>query len=73
MVLVPIYENCLPGKSAQSTHLILNLYSEGSVKRIAIMKEALVNKDISVEIVDSPIPKPGPGQLLIKVVVAGTS
>jgi NADPH2:quinone reductase len=37
------------------------------------MKEALVKKDISVEIVDSPIPKPGQGQLLIKVVVAGMS
>ncbi|RFN45638.1 nADPh2:quinone reductase [Fusarium flagelliforme] len=37
------------------------------------MKEALVKKDVSVEIVDSPIPKPGPGQLLIKVVVAGTN
>ncbi|RGP67617.1 nadph2:quinone reductase [Fusarium sporotrichioides] len=37
------------------------------------MKEALVKKDSSVEIVDSPIPKPGPGQLLIKVVVAGTN
>ncbi|KAJ4111428.1 hypothetical protein NW768_011780 [Fusarium equiseti] len=37
------------------------------------MKEAFVNKDTSVEIVDSPIPKPGPGQLLIKVVVAGTN
>jgi hypothetical protein len=51
----------------------LILYSEGSVKSIPIMKEALVNKDVSVEIVDSPTPKPGPGQLLIKVVVAGTS
>jgi len=72
MDLVPIYENYLPGKSAQSTDLILNLYLEGSIKSIPIMKEALVNKDVSVEIVDSPIPKPGPGQLLIKVVVAGT-
>ncbi|UZP38486.1 hypothetical protein NXS19_006302 [Fusarium pseudograminearum] len=37
------------------------------------MKEAIVQKDASVEIIDSPIPKPGPGQVLIKVVVAGTN
>lgn len=36
-----------------------------------IMKEAIVRKDTSVEIVDSPIPKPGPGHVLIKVIVAG--
>jgi NADPH2:quinone reductase len=37
------------------------------------MKEAIVKKDFSVEIVDSPIPKPGPGEVLVKVVVAGKS
>ncbi|KAF5244690.1 hypothetical protein FAUST_2206 [Fusarium austroamericanum] len=37
------------------------------------MKEAIVKKDASVEVVDSPIPKPGPGQVLIKVIVAGMS
>ncbi|KAF5680000.1 nadph2:quinone reductase [Fusarium heterosporum] len=37
------------------------------------MKEAIVKKDTSVEIIDSPIPKPGPGQVLIKVIVAGTN
>lgn len=36
-----------------------------------IMKEAIVKKDTSVEIIDSPIPKPGPGDVLIKVVIAG--
>lgn len=36
-----------------------------------IMKEAIVKKDTSVDIVDSPIPKPGPGHVLIKVIVAG--
>src|SRR4051794_25133817 len=35
------------------------------------MKEAIVKKDTSVEIVDSSIPKPGPGEVLIKVVIAG--
>ncbi|KAE8347230.1 hypothetical protein BDV24DRAFT_173140 [Aspergillus arachidicola] len=37
------------------------------------MKEAIVRKDTSVEIVDSPIPKPGPGHVLIKVIVAGSN
>ncbi|KAH6951351.1 chaperonin 10-like protein [Fusarium avenaceum] len=37
------------------------------------MKEAIVKNDSSVEIVDSPIPKPGPGEVLIKVVIAGTN
>ncbi|KAM0740955.1 hypothetical protein ACQRIT_003812 [Beauveria bassiana] len=37
------------------------------------MKEAIVKTDISVDIVDSPIPKPGPGHVLIKVVIAGSN
>ncbi|KAL5333315.1 chaperonin 10-like protein [Aspergillus crustosus] len=37
------------------------------------MKEAIVRKDTSVEIVESSIPKPGPGQILIKVIVAGSN
>ncbi|KAM0304850.1 hypothetical protein ACHAPM_002967 [Fusarium culmorum] len=37
------------------------------------MKEGIVKKDASVEVIDSPIPKPGPGQVLIKVIVAGTN
>jgi NADPH2:quinone reductase len=37
------------------------------------MKEAIVRKDTSVDIVDSPVPKPGPGHVLIKVIVAGRS
>lgn len=35
------------------------------------MKEAIVKKDLTVEIIDSEIPKPGPDQVLIKVVVSG--
>jgi len=35
------------------------------------MKEAIVNPDLSVEIKESPIPTPGPGQILIKVIVSG--
>lgn len=37
------------------------------------MKEAIVNPDITVDIKDSPVPEPGPGELLIKVIVSGTS
>jgi hypothetical protein len=36
-----------------------------------IMKEAIVRKDASVDIIDSPGPRPGPGHVLIKVVIAG--
>jgi NADPH:quinone reductase len=37
------------------------------------MKEAFVNTDLSVEIKDSPVPKPGPGDVLIKVAVSGSN
>lgn len=36
------------------------------------MKEAIVNKEIKVEIKDVAVPKPGPDEVLIKVVVAGS-
>ena len=35
------------------------------------MKEALVQKDLSVNIHDVPVPKPGPGEVLIKIAYAG--
>jgi len=37
------------------------------------MKEAIVNEDLSVKIVDSPIPQPEPDQLVIRVVVSGSN
>jgi len=37
------------------------------------MKEATVDKDTKVQIIDSPIPKPGPGDVLIKVEVSGSN
>lgn len=37
------------------------------------MKEALVSKGPKVQIVDSPIPRPGAGQVLIKVVFSGSN
>ncbi|KAF2675578.1 zinc-binding oxidoreductase-like protein ToxD, partial [Lentithecium fluviatile CBS 122367] len=35
------------------------------------MKEAIVHPGVKVEIVDSPIPEPGPEQVVIRVVVSG--
>lgn len=37
------------------------------------MKEAIVHEGPKVEIIDSPIPKPGPDEVLIKVIVSGTN
>jgi NADPH:quinone reductase-like Zn-dependent oxidoreductase len=37
------------------------------------MKEAIVHKGVTVEIVDSPVPSPNADQVLIKVVVSGTN
>jgi NADPH:quinone reductase len=37
------------------------------------MKEAIVNADLTVQIIHSPIPKPGPGDVLIKVAVSGSN
>ena len=37
------------------------------------MKEALVSKGTNVRIVDSPVPKPGEDQVLIKVEVSGSN
>ena len=37
------------------------------------MKEAVVGKGPVVSIIDSPIPKPGPGQIVTKVVVSGSN
>lgn len=40
---------------------------------MSTMKEAIVSKGPSVKIVDSPIPEPGPEQVVIKVVVSGSN
>jgi hypothetical protein len=37
------------------------------------MKEAIVHKGPVVEIVDSPIPEPGPDDVVTKVVVSGSN
>ncbi|KAK3674100.1 putative secondary metabolism biosynthetic enzyme [Recurvomyces mirabilis] len=37
------------------------------------MKEAIVHPGPRVEIIDSPIPEPGPGQVVIKTIVSGSN
>ncbi|KAH7184467.1 chaperonin 10-like protein [Fusarium oxysporum] len=37
------------------------------------MKSAIVKMDISVEIVDIEVPKPGPDEVLVKVIIAGSN
>jgi len=37
------------------------------------MKEAIVQTDLSVQIVDSPVPTPNADQVLIKVAVSGSN
>lgn len=64
------------------TVLLLQIYRERKPElstpgpRLVNMKEAIVSpKDgtVSVEIKDSPIPEPGPNEILIKVVVSGSN
>lgn len=40
---------------------------------VAKMKEAFVGPDGTVTIQDSPVPTPGPYEVLVKVVIAGTN
>lgn len=40
---------------------------------VNIMREAIVHPDLSVNIIDSPIPTPNDDQILIKVVYSGTN
>jgi len=37
------------------------------------MKEAIVKQDISVDIIDSPVPTPKDDEVVIKVVVSGSN
>ena len=43
----------------------------GNVPRPDTMKEALVQPDLSVRIIESPIPTPGPDEIIIQVVTLG--
>jgi len=37
------------------------------------MKEAIIHPGPRVEIIDSPVPKPGPDQVVTKVIVSGSN
>ena len=37
------------------------------------MKEAIVAKGPAVEIKDSPVPEPGPDDVLVKIIVSGSN
>lgn len=56
-IVLRLVHSCLRACEGTSAHLT--------------MKEAIVKHDLSVNLVDSPIPKPGPGHVLIKVIIAG--
>lgn len=43
------------------------------VRNIGMMKEAIVSSGPEVEIVDSPIPKAGPGQVVTKIAFAASN
>jgi len=43
------------------------------VRTVSTMKEAIVTKGPSVEIIDSPIPKPAPGQVVTKIAFSGSN
>jgi hypothetical protein len=63
----------IPPKTSTEPAQILKrayfLYNENHIK----MKEAIVKKGTQVEIVDSPIPRPGKDQVVIKVIVSGSN
>jgi hypothetical protein len=43
------------------------------VRAASTMKEAIVSRDPKVKIIDSPIPKAGPGQVVTKIAIAGSN
>ncbi|KND95302.1 Protein TOXD [Tolypocladium ophioglossoides CBS 100239] len=45
----------------------------GRLRAASTMKEAIVSRGPKVRIVDSPMPTPGPGQVVTKVVVSGSN
>jgi len=42
-------------------------------RNISAMKEAIVSRGPKVKIIDSPIPKPGPGQIVTKIEFAASN
>ncbi|KAF5010159.1 hypothetical protein FDECE_3652 [Fusarium decemcellulare] len=45
----------------------------GQVRAASTMKEAIVSRGPKVQIIDSPIPKAGPGQVVTKVIFSGSN
>jgi hypothetical protein len=43
------------------------------VRAASTMKEAIVSRGPKVKIIDSPIPKAGPGQVVTKIAIAGSN
>lgn len=43
------------------------------IRAASTMKEAIVSRGPKVRIVDSPVPKPGPGQVVTKVIFSGSN
>lgn len=57
--------------TASATRRLTNLSSQ--LRNTSTMKEAIVGKGPKVSIIDSPIPKPGRGQVVTKVVFSGSN
>lgn len=57
--------------TTSATRRISNLSSH--LRKASTMKEAVVAKGPKVSIIDSPIPKPGRGQVVTKVVFSGSN
>jgi hypothetical protein len=59
---------------SSATRRLSSITSQLSPSRKAsTMKEAVISKGPKVSIIDSPIPKPGPHQLVTKVVYSGSN
>ena len=56
-----------------ATRRISNLTTQIRNASSSTMKEAVVAKGPKVSIIDSPIPKPGPNQVVTKVVYSGSN
>lgn len=50
-----------------------NLASHLQIRQASTMKEALIHKGPKVQIIDSPVPKAGPNQIVTKVVYSGSN
>lgn len=67
--------NCSTGISmlSSTSKRLSNLASQLHIRQASTMKEALIHKGPKVQIIDSPIPKAGPHQIVTKVVYSGSN